>query len=274
MRAWTPPPAGSAEGASLPEGSTWFLDGRQIATVPVLSGLHIVQRRTGDTWESRVLDGERFPSEWSFAAGTAPAPVAVDASVSWSVGAAVLGGYVARSQSVDEPGNWLADDASGKVAVRLASAGRVGFGAVGLWWDAAAPLTGFNDPTTSAWGGASVAAGPVIVDVGAGVRTVGVTTAAGGQTFAVVQPRLGVAGTFYLGAVQAEPSVFGAWSPAATGAGARLAALFGSGFARPEVALEAGWLDARFRQDGSERDVGAVSWHGGLRVGVRLGSKS
>ena len=179
----------------LPTDAEFYVDGKQITKEPSLGKLHIVQRKKDGAWSSFLLLGQPWPEEWK----AERAPEVSDSGDGPSLRASVFaqGGLVAGGQTLGNDNSPLIPE--GNAAGALLGVGSFGDYApspfAGLFWDISAPLglTGGlgNGMAVEAYAGPAGFAGPVAINVGAGMTTVGIEDVNGTRLVIIPQPRLG-----------------------------------------------------------------------------------
>lgn len=128
--------------APIPRDATLLVDGVIVATVPVLSGDHVVQLWRGGTWTSAYLTGsQQVPEEWLAAEPERAAPEVVTERAPWTpIGRGMVGvaiGVGVDQQMVDgPPGTWLGESRTFSATWTLATSGAWPVAEnLGAFWD-------------------------------------------------------------------------------------------------------------------------------------------
>jgi hypothetical protein len=273
IRSWAPPTTVARASAPLPDDATYYLDGRQIATVPdTAGGLHVLQRYAHGTWETRLVRSTPFPADWAPAAAIAP-PTKAPTDPGLHGHVALAGGFGNEAQALDSPGSYLDAGHDPGGTVGIASAGTVVPGAVGGFWDVAVPLELGVGLHADAYAGAAFALGPLAIVAGGGVSTVGLTAGDRRELEVVGQPHVGVDVGVPLGGVALA---LGAGGGAIPGAAHALAHVGIEDAGDASVGwfggVDLAWAHATFAQQSTvPRDVGLTRLTVGVRAGIRFG---
>lgn len=275
IRSWTPPAATVLGTDRVPDGATFYVDGRQVATQPDPSGIHLVQRQIGDTWDTRWLRHQPFPADWMPKAPVVAAPIVPTTPTKEPSTAlvappnvlALVAGFGRAGQDAGVSGTYLATVGKGGAALGLATTGHVPVGPIGLFWDAEGGIDP-KGPDGEAWGGLSVGK-TVAVDLGGGFATTTLVVADAPQRFLVPQARLGVDAGLPMGPGVLDLGLAAGGSQAGAHVRVRagLASAEGIGwYAGVELGDDVAW----FVQDGVDRSVSASGLHAAARLGLRL----
>lgn len=274
LAAFVPATAPVVGSVPLPVDARFYLDGREIKSVPELTGLHLLQREQDGRWETEWSRNAAFPTAWL------PVEVAPDVEVKAGLTftappsvAVLVAGFGRAGQHAEAPGDYVGTSSGSGLAASLASVGRESLGPVPAYWDV---LVGI-DPAGlegEAFGGVSLGRGPVL-DLGLGAVSSTVVVDGEAQQYAIFQTRVGVAVGVPLGdpatGLLLDAGVAGGLGLG--GANLRLrVGLADGGEARLgwygglEVADDLAW----FGQEGFERAIGASSLRVAARGGLRF----
>ncbi|MBT3221191.1 MAG: hypothetical protein HN348_19080 [Proteobacteria bacterium] len=180
----------------LPTGARFYLDGVLITLEPQLGSIHVLQRRMEEVWETRLLRDEPFPAEWlsrkTAKAQTPRKPLDLSA---WST-LSVVGGFGLQSQSLDQPGDFLAKLNTGGLVAGVGTFGVFSITRhIGLTWDATLPLQVGRGVAADTYGGLAITFGEAHIVVGAGATSIMVDEGGQNHSFVFAQPHLGGGGT-------------------------------------------------------------------------------
>ncbi len=277
LQAYRPPPASLPGSVKLPTDATFYVDGRQVTTVPDLSGVHIIQRLKV-RWDTRFVRNAELPPEWLgvVAPTTVDKTTPGDASVYPPIVIGVVAGLGTASQAsgVDGTDVYVPSLSDAGFHGAVASTGHVPAGPVGVFWDGALGVAP-SGLRGAAYAGLSIGRS-VVVDIGGGVSTAGLVTRPVDdpdvrQTYFVPQARLGLGAVVPLGGLNLDLGLAGGGSP--SGAHVRVRAGVADGSDAPLSwygGLEVGDDVAWFVQDGVERTITSSGIVAGVRLGARL----
>jgi hypothetical protein len=188
ISSWKPPTRPAPTASLVPEGIRVFFDGELVSQVPPAGGLHLVQRRTGDGLDSRLLEGDAIPADWlevpDLKAGK------------WDPGWGHVGlnaGLGLFSQRGANAGAYLPVNTTPGPGFGANVQGFFRFvGPVGVRFDAgiSSPIP---VPIVEGWVGLGVQIGDVTLGAGGGVRSVSVIAGEDREVFWIPEPAVSLA---------------------------------------------------------------------------------
>lgn len=264
---WRPEPAPPHTDQKVPEGVRLYVDGQQVRFLPEMTGMHLVQLRTGDGWRSLLLRDGEIPSEWLDVG-----ELGFASKVNVRVDAGLTGGAALWSQSTETPGTFLTDDSTTGPGVGVAARGSVGrSNGLGAYWDVGLPNLP-NFVGTSIQGGGQMLAGPMEFYAGAGALQSQATANDQPQNAFLWFPSLG-AGITTQGDLPIDGRVLAGFTPALLQTAVNTGITLGNGGMRIRFGGELLWRKTKWQQGESGREVVTNATNAGLNVGVRWGQR-
>lgn len=265
-----------ADAPELPTDATFYVDGQPVTREPALGKLHIVQREKDGVWTTFLLLGEPWPAEWKAKVVEQPEEPTGGSQLRASLYA--QGGLLAGSQATQANIPSVSDTSATGLLVGIGTFGDYGPGGpFGMFWDLAGPMgftRGFgNGIGIEGYVGPSLLVGPMAVNLGAGLTSVGVEDAEGPRTVLIPQPHLGARVVDGL-TDGLDLDVGGGLGWIFSGWHARLhAGVRGGGTVGWNAGLSFSGNAALLEQEGSPNNLAsALAWRVGLRGGVSFGN--
>jgi hypothetical protein len=262
------PPTPTIGTEPLPAGAEWYLDGRPVASLPSLAGVHLLQRRAGGVVETRLLRNGTFPDEWRQVDVAPPPPpvAAVPDPEAWGL-AAIGGGVGGRSQALDARNPHVPEGGAIGAVLGVVSRGAGPVGPVLLGWALDGSLQLGAGPALDGYGTAGVRLGPAVLGLGGGLTTGVVTVDDAARVVFLPQPHA----SLRLSGGPATVEVAGGWTLAAWHAGATAAAQLGDR-AGPAIVASVLTHHSTFDEEGGDLSLQDLRWTATLGVGGAFGT--
>jgi hypothetical protein len=238
LEEWGPEAPAPPLNDTIPDGTTFFVDGVLVDRAPELTGLHVIQRLVNGEWDSRMVENGTWPRAWFDARVVLDErgnPIDPSAQASGRgetrprMALGVLVGVGHESQSVEPAGTYLGNGRRTGPVGGLALWGEIPVvSVVGLFADTKLPVQVpsvlSNDEQSrleldvapailaDAYGGFAVVLPQFAVHVGGGITQLRVTEGDTSRTFTFPQPRLAVEAI----SPTADFLVGGGYTPSAT----------------------------------------------------------